>query len=47
MPIMDLCEAKADEIHLNGPLDRETVPNIWKKLTVWKPKVTQIGRAHV
>ena len=49
MSIMDLCEAKADEIHLNGALDRETVPNIWNKLTEWKPKATQVkvDLAHV
>ncbi|KAB2824140.1 MULTISPECIES: STAS domain-containing protein [Aliivibrio] len=42
MLMMDLCETKIDEIHLNGALDRETVPNIWKELTEWKPKSTQV-----
>ena len=54
MSEMDLCEAKSDEISFKGALDRETVPNLWNKLTEWKPKLeqvkvdlTQIGRAHV
>ena len=49
MPVMDLCEAKAGEIQFNGALDRETVPNIWNKLTKWKPNTTQVkvDLAHV
>ena len=39
---MDLCEAKSDEISFKGALDRETVPNLWNKLTEWKPKLEQV-----
>ena len=42
MSEMDLCEAKSDEISFKGALDRETVPNLWNKLTEWKPKLEQV-----
>jgi phospholipid transport system transporter-binding protein len=42
MSEMDLCESKFDEICFKGDLEREVVPNIWNKLTQWKPNITQV-----
>ncbi|MGF1804479.1 STAS domain-containing protein [Aliivibrio sifiae] len=42
MSDVDLCESNSDEIYFKGALDRETVPNIWNKLTQWKPNITQV-----
>ncbi len=35
-------QVKDDEYHLNGPLDRETVVHLWRVLSQWKPKVSQV-----
>ncbi|WP_375321745.1 lipid asymmetry maintenance protein MlaB [Aliivibrio logei] len=42
MSEVDICESNADEICFKGALERETVPNIWKKLTQWKPNITEV-----
>ncbi|AAW84894.1 lipid asymmetry maintenance protein MlaB [Aliivibrio fischeri] len=49
MPVIDLCVTKVDEISFKGALDRETVPNIWNKLTKWQPNLSQVkvDLAHV
>ncbi|MGL6261367.1 STAS domain-containing protein [Vibrio sp. WXL210] len=38
---MSAIKLNGQDIHLSGPLDRDTVPALWQQLSTWKPAFEQ------